>query len=304
MEIREMKYIKELSESQNMAQAAENLYISQPALSKALKKIESNLGFNIFKKIGTKNALTEQGKRLAENIETVLETYQLFEKSLHTIKMNKSYVNFGIIPYYCTPFTTMFLYDFKEKYPYIDVNVTEANENILMVKLGRGEIDVVMTERPLPSKRIEIFSGFKDDVSVAVGKNNILYNKDSITFCDLKAHNFNIVTSGNVLYQQLMDGCHRSGYKPQIGYQSSQIGLLLEKTILGNGICILNRPMLYDNIQANSFLKDIRIIPIDPSLQCYCYVSYKKNLNITKEVILFLESLTEGLTIDTRERIL
>jgi|GEM_PF-1465407 len=304
LDIREMKYIKELSESENMTQAAENLYISQPALSKTLKKIESNLEFNIFKKAGTKNVLTEQGKYLVNSIEIVLEAYKNFEKSIDTIKMNKFYVNFGVIPYYCTPFTTMFLYDFKEKLPDINVNVIEATHDILTKKLSKGEIDVIMTEKPAASKNIQIFSGFQDDVSVAIGKNNELYHRNSVTFHDLKEQTFNIVTSGNILYQQIIDGCNEAGYKSRIGYQSSQIGLLLEMTIFGNGICIMNRPMIYDNIHANSLLKDMRIIPIEPSPQCYCYVSYRKNISISKEVNLFLENLTEGLTNDTRKRIL
>jgi len=304
LDIREMKYIKELSESENMTQAAENLYISQPALSKTLKKIESNLEFNIFKKAGTKNVLTEQGKYLVNSIEIVLEAYKNFEKSIDTIRMNKFYVNFGVIPYYCTPFTTMFLYHFKEKLPDINVNVIEATHDILIEKLSKGQIDVIMTEKPAVSKNIEIFSGFQDDVSVAIGKNNEFYNKNSVTFNDLKEQTFNIVTSGNVLYQQIIDGCNEEGYKPRIGYQSSQIGLLLEMTIFGNGICIMNRPMIYDNINANSLLKDMRIISIEPSPQCYCYVSYRKNISISKEVNLFLENLTEGLTNDTRKRIL
>lgn len=304
LDIREMKYIKELSESENMTQAAENLYISQPALSKALRKIESNIGFDIFKKAGTKNVLTEQGKYLINNIEIVLEAYKNFEKTIDTIKMNKFYVNFGVIPYYCTPFTTMFLYHFKEKFPDININVIEATHDTLIEKLSKGEIDVIMTEKPAASKYIETFSGFQDDVSVAVGKNSEFYYKNSVTFNDLKEQTFNIVTSGNVLYQQIIDGCNEAGYKPRIGYQGSQIGLLLEMTIFGNGICIMNRPMIYDNINANSLLKDMRIIPLEPSPQCYCFVSYKKNASISKEIIIFLKSLTEGLTDDTKKRIL
>lgn len=304
MNIREMNYIKQISNTQHFSQAAEKLFISQPALSKAVKKIESDLGIKLFKKVGTKNVLTEQGQYLVKNIEPVLAAYQAFEESIEVLKANKTIVNFGVIPYYCTPFTTMFLYDFKNKFPEIKVNVVEVTQDILMAKLLAGEIDIAMTEEPIKSKNVEIFSGFKDDVSVAVGKNNCLYNRSSVSFTDLKEHTFNIVTSGDILYQQVLNGCHEAGYNPQIGYQSSQIGLLLEKTNSENGICILNRPMIYDNILVNGTLSDLRIIPIEPALQCYCYVTYRRGVSISKEVNLFLKSITKELIEDTKECIL
>ncbi|MBF4694681.1 LysR family transcriptional regulator [Fusibacter ferrireducens] len=304
MNLREMSYIKQIATTQHFSRAAEKLYISQPALSKAVKKIESDLGIKLFKKVGTKNILTEQGQYLVKSIEPVLIAYQAFEESLEVLKSNKMVVNFGVIPYYCTPFTTMFLYGFKNNFPKIKVNVIEATQDILIAKLLNGEIDIAMTEEPIKSKNVEIFSAFKDDVSVAVGKNNCLYNRSSVSFADLKEHTFNIVTSGDVLYQQVIDGCHEAGFNPKIGYQSSQIGLLLEKTNSEDGICILNRPMIYDNILINGTLSDLRIIPIEPAPQCYCYVTYRKGASISKEVDLFLKRITEELVEDTKECIL
>jgi len=304
MEIREMKYIKAISEANNMTQAAENLYISQPALSKTVKRIEYKLGFKLFKKVGTRNVLTEKGKRLVENIEPVLDAYTQFEDALSNDIDTQSCINYGVIPYYCTPFTTMFLYEFKNRFPDIKVNMIEAPPAILSQKLLKGEIDIAMTETILSSEDIAIYSGFKDDVSVAIGYKNNYYTAKKVSFEDLKDQTFNIVTSSAILNQQIVEGCHRAGYNPKIGYQSSQISLLLHKTNVEDSICILNRPMIYDNIVADAIFEKVHIIPLDPPPLCFCYISIKKKNQRSKALDTFLTHITEALTVDTKERII
>lgn len=304
MEIREMKYIKEIQLTGHFTKAAENLYISQPALSKAVKRIEKNLGIKLFQKSGVKNVLTRQGEALVKMIDPVLEAYQQFEKSVKTIQTNHTSVNFGFTPYYCTPFTTMFLYAFKEAFPEIVVNVVEASQDILAQKILNGEIDVTMTEAIMPSPGIDVYSGFQDDVAIAIGEKNTYYHREHVTFEELKEQTFNMVTNSHILYNQIMKGCLEAGYSPHIGYQSSQIGLLLQRTNTEDSICIFNRPMIFDNISANPVFKNLRIVGIEPPPQCFCYVSYRKDATITHELSAFLTHITTALTEDTKTRIL
>lgn len=299
-----MKYIIKIVESNSFSEAAENLFISQPALSKAVKRMEEKLGFKIFKKVGTKNKLTPQGLKLIENIRPVLLSYSKFEESLKDINSIKPVVNYGVIPYYCTPFTTMFLYRFKEKFPNIIVNMIEAPKDTLLAKLINGDIDVAMTESLLESPKVKIYSGFQDDVSVAVGPKNPLYEESQLTFRNLKSYSFNFVTSSEVLRKQIMNGCSSAGFIPKIAYQSSQIGILLENTKSEKSICVLNRPMIYDNIVVNQSISELKIIPLDPAPQCYCYVYCRSGISLSKEILDFLDEITEDLTIDTKERII
>lgn len=299
-----MKYLKEIVDTGSFVKAAESLFISQPALSKAIKRLEKKLGFDIFKKVGTRNVLTLQGKEVIKYIDPVLKQYSEFEKQLKNLSSKSHIVNYGVIPYYCTPFTTMFLFNFKEKFPHITVNMIEAPQEVLLEKLLKGDIDVAMTQSLIDSGKVEIYSGFQDDVSVAVGENSPLYDKESLSFADLRDYSFNFVTNSDVLRKQVFDGCTKASFEPSIGYQSSQIGLLLENTKLTKNICVLNRPMIYDNIAVNPSLEGVKIIPLEPSPQCFCYVYHRKGRKLTGDIENFLEEITNDLTVDTRERII
>ena len=304
MEIREMKYLREIMSCGTFAKAAESLYISQPALSKAVKRMEKNLGFNIFKRMGTKNVLTSNGIDLMHYIEKILMEYDKFEENLLLIESRNEQINYGVIPYYCTPFTTVFLYNFKKRFPDIVVNMIEAPMDTLLEMLLSEEIDVAMTENSFESSKVTIHSAFQDDVSVAVGKYSPLYNKKSLTFHDLMKYPFNFVTNSEVLKKQVREGCSQAGYTPKIGYQSSQISILLENTKMTENVCVLNRPMIFDNINVNKSLEGVRIIPLSPSPQCYCFVSYKTGRKIKSNMKNFLNEITEALTVDTRQKIM
>lgn len=124
-----------------------------------------------------------------------------------------------------------------------------------------------------------------------------------MSFSELEKETFNIVTSDSILYHQVMEGCRKAGFKPKIGYQSSQIGLLLERTNANNVICILNRPMIYDNIEANLLLNKIKIVKLNPAPSCFCFVLVRNIENLPFEIKVFVEALTYDLTEDTASRI-
>ena len=304
MEIREMKYFYEITTCQSLEQAANRLFITQPSLTKTIHRMEDNLGYKLFEKSGRKNILTSEGKALLTLVTPVLEAYDHFEENLAYIGMEQHMtVNYGVIPLYQTPFTSGFLYEFRKKYPTIKVRIHELDEERIKQGLITGELDVGMTENMLSSKDLVTYSGFEDVVSVAVGEGNPFYFAKSLTFEDLRDSVFNIVTSGHNNYNQIISNCHKAGYDPKIAYESSQIGLLLDYTNLNKGVCIFNRCMIYDNIAVRPHLQTMHIIPLDPPPPCYCWVTIRKQSKVTKAVQIFVDELTDALTIDTEKRI-
>ena len=304
MEIRELKYLYEISQCQSLEQAAAHLFITQPSLTKAVKKMENDLGFKLFEKTGRRNRLTPAGKQVLELARPVLKSFDIFENNIKRINDTQQVsIDFGVIPFYQTPFTSNFLYVFRKQYPYIQVNIHELPEETIKQQLISGDLDVGMTENFLSSPYVLTYSGFEDEVAVAVGENNEFYHSKHLTFSDLKNSIFNIVTSGHNNYNQIISNCRKSGFEPKIAYQSSQIGLLLEYTNLNQGICIFNRCMIHDNLIGRPHLKNMHIISLIPPPPCYCWVSIRKQTEISPEIQSFASELTLSLTEDTQKRI-
>jgi len=144
------EYIYEVYKEKSFSKAAQNLYISQPALSSAIKKIENRLGSCIFDRSSNPVQLTEAGTEYVKSIEKIMDIENRFENYLSNLNQLKTgrlaigasnvFASF-ILPAIITKFTT--------KYPSIKVNLVEANSAHLEDQLFSGALDFVIDNYPL-----------------------------------------------------------------------------------------------------------------------------------------------------------
>ena len=85
-ELKEQRYIIEIAKVQGVAKAAENLFISQPALSKFLTRTEEMYGVQLFERIGKKMIPTYAGKQYLEYAKQIVKLDQDFRNQIADIK--------------------------------------------------------------------------------------------------------------------------------------------------------------------------------------------------------------------------
>ena len=139
----ELEYIYEIYKSGSFSKAAENLYITQPALSMAVKKIESEIGMSIFDRATRPLKLTETGKIYIEAIEKFLTLEEDMNNKIHDIQELKSgniciggshYINAYVLPDALTKYSAL--------YPGIKINLIEASSAVLAEMLDEIKIDL------------------------------------------------------------------------------------------------------------------------------------------------------------------
>ena len=91
MEIRELRYILAIAKHQNLTKAAEELFISQSALTKFLHKYEEENNLTLFIKVGNRFILSENGKVFVKKADEILRMHDLFVRELGTLKNEVKY---------------------------------------------------------------------------------------------------------------------------------------------------------------------------------------------------------------------
>lgn len=125
MKIETLEYFLTLAESQSINEASEKLFIAQPSLTKALQKLEKELGFQLFARSNTGIELTEMGRIILPEIREVVAYYKgwLEMSAKNTLKHVDIYafVSFSdfLIP--------SIMFQFKKIYPEITINFTSCN---------------------------------------------------------------------------------------------------------------------------------------------------------------------------------
>ncbi len=134
----------EVARHQNITKAAEEMYMTQPALSIQLKNFQKQFEIPLTEKIGRKLQLTDFGKSIAQIAERILKEADALKyktkdyKGLLTGKLSISSASTGkyVVPY--------FLSKFIHKYPGIDLTLDVSNKTLVMKHLQNNDIDFAL----------------------------------------------------------------------------------------------------------------------------------------------------------------
>ena len=144
-----LEYLVEIYQCLSISKAAENLYVSQPALSSALGNLEKQLGFNIFKRSNLGVSPTANGLEVIKGAKRILEIYN----SWHTLSAPKDKTLSGIIrvganPSLCTTFMVNILSQLKIDCPLLEVRVNEIKPPFIFKHLQEHKSDIILCSIP------------------------------------------------------------------------------------------------------------------------------------------------------------
>jgi len=144
------EYVYEVYKEKSFSKAAQNLYISQPALSAAIKKIENRIGCYIFDRSSKAVRLTDAGAEYIKAVETIMDIENRFENYLSNLNQLKTgRLSIGASNVFASFILPAIITEFTDKYPAIKVNLIEATSAQLEELLFSGTLDFVLDNYPL-----------------------------------------------------------------------------------------------------------------------------------------------------------
>ena len=138
-------YVYEVYREMSFSKAAKNLFISQPSLSAAVKKAETQIGFPVFDRSSNPIRLTELGKEYIRSIERIMEVEQGFENYVRDMQELKSgRIAIGATNLFASYVLPPLLSRFTDAFPMIHVDLVEAPTAELGEKLFSGTLDLMI----------------------------------------------------------------------------------------------------------------------------------------------------------------
>ncbi len=138
-----------VANKKNITKAAEELFISQPAVSKAIKKLENNLGGKLFNRTKKGVVLTEEGKEFYNYIKVALEYINNAENKFNDlINLETGTIKIGVSVTLTKYFLTPFLEKFHDLHPKINIQIDTNITKVLFHKLKNGLLDLVILNLP------------------------------------------------------------------------------------------------------------------------------------------------------------
>src|SRR3954453_2292178 len=148
VELHEIRYFLALSKTLNFTKAAEMCNVSQPALTRAIQKMEDELGGLLFSRERNNTHLTELGRLLEPHLTEVLaRMVARKESATRFLRLDSAQLRLGVM---CTigPIRFVsFLSRFRADNPGIEITMTEAPAARICESLHKDEIDVALVAR-------------------------------------------------------------------------------------------------------------------------------------------------------------
>ena len=241
MNLSELRYVVAVAQERNFRRAAERCFVSQPALSTAVQKLEEELGVQIFERSRSEVSVTEVGRRVVEQAQRTLEE----AGRLKTIAAEGSNqligaLRLGIIhtigPYVLPDLIPVL----QARAPDMPLEVIESTTAQLEADLKNGVVDVLLLALPFAAAGVETLALYDERFEVVVPLRHRWANKRALAPKMLAEERVLLLHSGHCFSNQVAEACPELARGPTAGSAAgNSLETIRNMVASGSGITVL-----------------------------------------------------------------
>lgn len=191
MEMHQMRYFVEVANVLNFTRAAERCNVTQPALTRAIKKLEDELGGLLFRREGRHTHLTELGRVVLPRFEQALSlTTIAMNEATDFTKMVNAKLDLGCMCTICPGSMISLIQYFNHNAPQLKLMIHEGSGRGLTDRLIDGDLDVAILALPQIPEELHAAPLFDERYVVAFPKNHRFAAQEKVTVNDLNGENY------------------------------------------------------------------------------------------------------------------
>lgn len=286
MNLSQLYYFSKLAEVQHYANAAKELYITQPSLSHAIKSLENELGVPLFEREGRRMKLTPFGRAFAEyvnrglrEIDKGMELAQEYNGKLGgSIRIGAIYTVQG-------DYLPMLIRDYRGQFgSSVKFDLFQGFSGPLVEALEKDEYDVVFAARVANKPDLCFEHVVSHQLVAFVSRSNPLASRTSLSLGDLRGRLVYTYRRGTPIGENVNDALEEFGIRAVQDYQDEiTLGGMVQADPSSVGLATLS-------IGLKSF-KDLAIIPLDDIPHDFhrIYMAYKRDAFRSRAVESFIE---------------
>ena len=236
MDITQLRYFRTVSDTGSFTRAAEQLHMTQSALSKSIAKLEDEIGLRLFEREGNRIILNRFGQRFLQDSEPVLSHVSDCVRAVREMAgLERGDVRIAISK---EVFLDHLIRQFLIDHPDVSFHCYLLSTEQMLSALEDGSIDLAVTSNPPVGPGILQQVLYEDQLEVMVGACHPLAGNKSLRVEQLRDERF-IVTNSNYnmdnIIQQL---CVQAGFTPKILYEGTSPDMPMYFIIHGNAVMI------------------------------------------------------------------
>jgi DNA-binding transcriptional LysR family regulator len=268
MELRHLRYFQAVAEDLSFSRAARRLHIAQPALSRAVKQLESTLGVAVFERTRHHVRLTPAGAVLQRETGVLLEQ---LEESLRRVRGTaageEGDLRLGYIGPPTQPFLGRLLREYRKRFPRVALHLEERTPERVWEMVAKGRLSAAIT-RPVHAHEalgLRTIVLREERLGIVVPSGHPLAGRKSVLWTMLKREPLIVLArrEGMGLHDAVIAGCRRAGFTPRLAHTPSLIGTVMSYVEAGAGIGVVTESVVPPSpVLRFLLLKPVQRVPL------------------------------------------
>ena len=285
----EIAYICEfvtLAETCNYMEAADQLFISQSALSRHIKTLEEELGAQLFDRSTRRVFLSRFGTLFLPYARQITAVKYEYEAAIAAAqKAEHGNIRVGTIPAMSQYRITDLLVSFQKSNSGFSLDVVEADTLDLTRMLRSGQCDLAfIREGEVDTQEFNIIHYDTDQLTAFVRKDHPFAEQPFIRIEQLNGEPLMLLSKNTFMYSLCLDSCKKAGFNPNVVLTTRRATNMLDLVRKGMGVALLSRrptrPLMTDDIVA---------VDIEPRIITNINLAYPKNQQLSAGAKRFIE---------------
>ncbi len=296
MNITQVFYAVEISKYRSFSEAAQHLFVSQPALSQQIRALEQELEYEIFVRSPQGIRVTPEGKQFLALAAPLMDSWEDFRQHIYTLTPHRRQLRIGMGSRVYSNGLFDDIAHFFEEHSEVEVTFfTEAGLDFVTM-LKNGSLDLALDRLP-PERLLETenalasYKLIREQQCVLMAPTDRLAGRDSLRFVDLQDCTMMTGLQGSIEDKSLRETCRAHGITLSRLYRSDGIDTVIKLVRSGKGVILGPRSFAdYYNVAA---------VPLDPPEDVYLeFICLGKNA-MRPDILMFrrfMEELCKGKT--------
>lgn len=285
MEFRTLRAFVEVVRQGGFSQAAKTIFSTQSTVSKAVKQLEDELGFQLLDRGHRGIRLTAAGETVYQRALTILAEREDLVGELEELQgLQRGVLRLGLPPVGSSVLFAPLFATYRAYYPGIEIELQEHGSMRLEELLLDGELDLAASLLPV-SDTFEWQHVCKEPIVALLPAHHPLSEAKSVTLAQLKASPFLLFKTEFAIDHIIFDACRRQGFTPQVAARSSQISFIVELVAAGMGIGFLPRMIAEERQHA----RVSRVVVADPDFHWHIALLWRRGAYLSHAARAWLE---------------
>lgn len=263
------------------------LFVSQPAITFQIKKLEDQLGVSLFTRTKHGMTLTYEGKVLYEYVKNAIESINNGENALANLKdLNTGTIRIGVSSTLCRYVLMPYLEKFHSKYPNIDIQINNNISNNLLKELRNGNLDMLLLFEPSTENKDLVLTPIKEVHDIFVGNkeyHDLLQESNNLT--DLNKYPLILPNISSSSRKYLNDYLKEKNITLKPKLEVVSYNLIVDLIKSGFGIGYVTKEFVKEELD-NKALYELRIKQEIPKRKIVIATIYKSEPNYSAKKLI------------------